>query len=177
MLQSALQWLRSGKVHKLLLIALFAGTVTACTQSHSAPTALEVHYSPEEKLDAIDVELVNSARSSIDLAAYVLTDSVVIDALKAAEARGVAVRIVLDPHEHVDANRLGALLSGTRTKHGGALMHLKGYEVDGTVLRSGSANFSLSGETQQDNDLIVIHDQSYARNFDMVFERIWDKAE
>jgi hypothetical protein len=35
-------------------------------------------------------------------------------------------------------------------------MHLKGYEIDGRLLRTGAANFSASGLKRQDNDLIVI---------------------
>ena len=62
-------------------------------------------------------------------------------------------------------------------KRGGAFMHLKGYEIDGMELRTGSANFSLSGETQQDNDLIVVRDAALANKFDAAFERIWDEAE
>ena len=45
-----------------------------------------------------------------------------------------------------------------RIKRGGPLMHLKAYEIDGALLRTGSANFSASGENAQDNDLIVIRD-------------------
>jgi phosphatidylserine/phosphatidylglycerophosphate/cardiolipin synthase-like enzyme len=40
-------------------------------------------------------------------------------------------------------------------KRGGPFMHLKAYEIDGEELRTGSANFSTSGENAQDNDLIV----------------------
>ena len=35
-------------------------------------------------------------------------------------------------------------------------MHLKGYCVDHRLLRTGSANFSRSGETRQDNDLVAL---------------------
>jgi hypothetical protein len=34
-------------------------------------------------------------------------------------------------------------------------MHLKGYEIDGRLRRTGAANFSASGLKRQDNDLIV----------------------
>src|SRR5271169_3636068 len=71
----------------------------------AAPSALhahEIHFSPEERLDAIDAELIAGAKRSIDFASYALTDPVVIDALDAAERRGVAVRIVLDPRERHD---------------------------------------------------------------------------
>jgi len=59
--------------------------------------AQEVHFSPEERLDAIDAALIGGARRSIDFASYALTDPIVIDALNAAQGCGVAIRIVLDP--------------------------------------------------------------------------------
>jgi hypothetical protein len=81
--------------------------------------AQEVHYSPEERLDAIDAALIATAKSSIDLASYALTDSIVIDALDAAERRGVAIRIVLDPREGHDFVKLGDLSDNVRIKRGG----------------------------------------------------------
>jgi phosphatidylserine/phosphatidylglycerophosphate/cardiolipin synthase-like enzyme len=41
-------------------------------------------------------------------------------------------------------------------------MHLKADSIDGEVLRTGSANFSTSGERAQDNDLIVIRNTGAA---------------
>jgi hypothetical protein len=35
-------------------------------------------------------------------------------------------------------------------------MHLKSYQMDGRLLRTGVANFSASGLKRQDNDLIAI---------------------
>jgi phosphatidylserine/phosphatidylglycerophosphate/cardiolipin synthase-like enzyme len=113
----------------------------------AAPSALhahEIHFSPEERLDAIDAELIAGAKRSIDFASYALTDPVVI--LDAAQRRGVAVRIVLDPRERHDFAKLGDLSDTVRIKRGGAYMHLKAYAIDGEVLRTGSANFSTSGE-------------------------------
>lgn len=138
---------------------------------------VEVHYSPEERLDAIDVQLLSTARSSIDLAAYTLTNREIVAALRAANERGVAIRIVVDPREPVDKAGLADLPFEIRTKHGGPLMHLKGYVIDGETLRTGSANFSYSGERQQDNDLVIIHDKESALKFDARFEKIWDAAE
>ena len=56
-------------------------------------------------------------------------------------------------------------------------MHLKSYQVDGRVLRSGSANFSVSGEVYQDNDLIVIDSPQAAARFRETFERLWARAD
>ena len=49
-----------------------------------------VHYAPAENLEHIDVGLIDRAKKSIDMAAYVLTDWAVIQALTKAADRGVA---------------------------------------------------------------------------------------
>jgi phosphatidylserine/phosphatidylglycerophosphate/cardiolipin synthase-like enzyme len=168
----------------VLALALASGAFDIIPNENSISLAygsedarIEIHYSPAERLDAIDAGLISSAKASIDLAAYTLTDWAVIDALKAAEARSVAIRIVVDPRERIDADRLASLVAQVRTKRGEPLMHLKGYAIDVAILRTGSANFSFSGETAQHNDLVVIRDASAAARFDTTFERIWDASE
>jgi phosphatidylserine/phosphatidylglycerophosphate/cardiolipin synthase-like enzyme len=51
----------------------------------------EIHCSPG------DVALIRDAAKQVDMAAYVLTDSAVIEALREASVRGVKVRIWRDP--------------------------------------------------------------------------------
>ena len=106
-----------------------------------------------------------------------MTDRTVIDALNDADHRGVAIRIVLDPRERHDFVALGDLSDNVRLKRGCPSMHLKAYAIDGVLLRTGSANFSTSGENAQDNDLIVIRDAEAAARFDAHFERMWDAAQ
>jgi phosphatidylserine/phosphatidylglycerophosphate/cardiolipin synthase-like enzyme len=57
----------------------------------------------------------------------------------------------------------------TKRDHG-APMHLKSYEIDGRLLRTGAANFSASGLKRQDNDLIVIESADAAAAFKHNFE-------
>ncbi len=118
----------------------------------SAVVAQEVHFSPEERLDALDASLIAGATRSIDLAPYSLTDSIVVDSLLSADKRGV------------------------RIKRSGAFMHLKAYAIDGELVRTGSANFSSSGEREQDNDLVVIRDAKAAAQFEAHFQRMWNAA-
>jgi phosphatidylserine/phosphatidylglycerophosphate/cardiolipin synthase-like enzyme len=55
---------------------------------------------------------------------------------------------------------------------------LKSYEIDGATLRTGSANFSTSGENAQDNDLIVIRDGGGSADaFEAHFTRMWEAAQ
>ena len=100
-----------------------------------------------------------------------------IDSLVDADHRGVLIRIVLDPRERHDFVKLGDLSDNVRIKRGGPYMHLKAYSIDGEVLRTGSANFSTSGEQSQDNDLIIIRNEGSAAKFDAHFEHMWDSAQ
>jgi phosphatidylserine/phosphatidylglycerophosphate/cardiolipin synthase-like enzyme len=55
-------------------------------------------------------------------------------------------------------------------------MHLKGYCVDHRLLRTGSANFSRSGETRQDNDFAALRGAFVSAGFDAKFDRAWGKG-
>ena len=90
-----------------------------------------------------------------------------IDALNAADRRGVTIRIVLDPRERHDFVALGDLADNVRLKRGGPFMHLKASAIDGVLLRTGSANY----------DLIVIRDASAAAKFVAHFESMWDSVQ
>jgi hypothetical protein len=137
---------------------------------------VEVHYAPSENLERVDVGLLRSAHTKIDMAAYSLTDWPVIDALIDVHRRGVAVRIVLDPSQQHAFDRLREITGSIRMKSPGPYMHLKSYAIDGLILRSGSANLSASGLKHQDNDLLVVRDPSAANAFEARFEQIWRGA-
>ncbi|WP_051335485.1 phospholipase D-like domain-containing protein [Methylocapsa acidiphila] len=162
-------------------LALGIGLLLASLAGGLADPAPIIHYAPAENLERIDVALINQAQSSIDLAAYVLTDWPVMEALARAADRGVRVRI------YMDGGRIGErdptvpfadLMADPgveiRYKRPGApLMHLKSYQIDGRLVRSGAANFSASGLKRQDNDLIVIESRAAAAAFERRFETIY----
>jgi phosphatidylserine/phosphatidylglycerophosphate/cardiolipin synthase-like enzyme len=75
--------------------------ITACLLLASlAPCCADpvpiIHYAPGANLEHVDVALIDRAEHEIDMAAYVLTDWPVIQALTRAADRGVAIRIYLD---------------------------------------------------------------------------------
>jgi phosphatidylserine/phosphatidylglycerophosphate/cardiolipin synthase-like enzyme len=72
--------------------------------------------------------------------------------------------------------KLGSRVQGLEIRSsapGGELTHLKGHCIDHRLLRTGSANFSLSGETRQDNDLVALRGASICAGFGAKFERAW----
>ena len=97
---------------------LFASGFAALAIAGAA--AQEIHYSPDERLDALDAGLLSTARQSIDLAAFTLTDATVLGALLDAEKRGVAIRIIVDARERQDIERLGEQSANVRVRQFGA---------------------------------------------------------
>ena len=55
-------------------------------------------------------------------------------------------------------------------------MHLKAWS-DGWILREGSANWSPSGEKEQDNTLTFLSDSASVNNFEAAFEAMWDRPD
>lgn len=182
---------RSG-VRRLLFVLTFGLLITVPDPRATGPLsrepmlgAMRVFYAPEQDLSRIDVDLIDSARREIDLAAYVLTDRIFIEALTRAAQRGVRIRLYLHPEQPgltssaaPPFRRLLATPGLTvRFKSEGELMHLKAYQVDRRRLRSGSTNFSFSGLRRQDNDLIVIDSAEAVARFVAFFDKVWARPD
>jgi phosphatidylserine/phosphatidylglycerophosphate/cardiolipin synthase-like enzyme len=167
----------------LAAVALVASGFAAAKPFARAGDELrvETHYAPAENLEQIDVALIARATRTLDIAAYVLTDVPVIDALVDAGRRGVAVRVFRDGNERQATGPVAAALDRLaaapnveqRFKGSDVYMHLKSYCVDGRLLRSGAANFSASGLKRQENDLIVIDGAAACARFATTFEVMW----
>ena len=180
--------------------------VQSSAEGFSEP-GLEIHYAPNENLEALDNRLIRSAHRSVDICAFAFTDHELAEALIAVAARGIKVRLYLDQGQtHGELareergsrkSRVGGTesdeavevdtgvmqrLSATpnieiRIKHSRTLMHLKSYSIDGITLRSGSANFSPTGEKRQDNDLLLTRDRGSVERFKLNFEQIWARTD
>jgi phosphatidylserine/phosphatidylglycerophosphate/cardiolipin synthase-like enzyme len=128
--------------------------VTIGALSHADPSP-SVHYAPAENLEHIDVGLIDSAKKEIDFAAYVLTDGPIMQALTRTANRGAKGRIYPDASRLAEREPTREFENLARTcgveirlkRENSALMHLKSYEIDGRVLRTGLANFSASSLT------------------------------
>jgi phosphatidylserine/phosphatidylglycerophosphate/cardiolipin synthase-like enzyme len=145
---------------------------------------VRLFYGPGDDFESVDARLIARARETIDMAAYVLTDRAVASALGRAAMRGVRVRVYIDGEEtgrggggaleQIAATQNVELRRKGRSRD---LMHLKSFAVDGRLLRTGSANFSVSGVEFQDNDLIVIESPAAVEKFEKAFERLWARSD
>jgi phosphatidylserine/phosphatidylglycerophosphate/cardiolipin synthase-like enzyme len=179
------QWDPRARGHFLGLNLLPALAACVAGAGFAAATSVEIHYAPQEDLERIDVDVIDNAERWIDMAAYVLSDPFVIEALRDAADRGVTIRIYLDKSQYSqhgprNGGPIGELLAlpnvFARVKGRGVLMHLKAYAVDGARLRTGSGNFSHSGLEFQDNDLILVDDPAVIAKFEINFDAIWSRG-
>lgn len=94
------------------------------------------------------IQAIQSARHSIHVEAFDLSDREVVNALREALMRGVAVKILLDPTEYFSRKPARTLLDAGAVvryyrPYAGELMHAKILDVDeGRIFLIGSANFS-----------------------------------
>jgi hypothetical protein len=63
-----------------------------------------------------------------------------------------------------------------RVKASTVLMHVKSWS-DGCIVRDGSANWSPSGEKQQDNTLTLTSDSTAVQNFETEFSTMWNRTD
>ncbi len=144
-----------------------------------------IHYAPAEDLERIDAQLIEqTAGNHLDIAMYAFTDARIARAVVDAANRGVKVEIYRDDEQFAQEQRRepyvlemfrGNPNISIRVKNSRVLMHIKGWS-DGTLLREGSANWSRSGELEQDNTLLLTRDPQSVQGFENNFQHIWERT-
>jgi phosphatidylserine/phosphatidylglycerophosphate/cardiolipin synthase-like enzyme len=97
-----------------------AVVLALCSQGRSDP-APKIHYASGENLEHVDVALIDGAQHEIDMAAYVLTDWPILQALTRAVDRGVAIRIYLDGTQLADREPAKVFFDLAETPEAGGL--------------------------------------------------------
>jgi phosphatidylserine/phosphatidylglycerophosphate/cardiolipin synthase-like enzyme len=114
---------------------------------------------------------------------YSFTDHELAKELIQLAKSGVRVRVYRDWREYEQEKERGSstaelLVAGgvqVRVKSSQDLMHFKSYVIDGTLLRTGSANWSLTGLKRQDNDVYYERDSETAKLFEARFSQMWER--
>ncbi len=183
----------------IALLILFAIILTACTTEAvtllpPVPTSteivetstggMEVFFSAPDDAEAGSyrggpddalAEAIRNAELSVDAAIYHLNLWSIRDALLAAHAAGVTVRVVaesdnLDEIEIQELQDAGIEVLGDRRE---SLMHNKFVVIDGLGVWTGSMNFTINGAYHNDNNLIHIRSSKLAENFTTEFDEMF----
>src|SRR5215207_6898878 len=126
-------------------------------------------------VDGPIVEAIDTARLSVDVAAYSLSLNSVRYALIRAHERGATVRVVMessnmdrsDPQRMIEA---GIPIIGDNRD---GLMHDKFIVIDKSEVWMGSMNFTDGGTYDDNNNLMRIHSTKMAENYLKEFEEMF----
>lgn len=122
---------------------------------------------------------IAGAKSAVLVLAYLITNYRVADALIAAHDRGVDVRVIIDRHElkdpryNQDRRQIRSLQKAgipvlMRIARG--LMHDKVMIIDDRTVLTGSYNYTWRAESENAENLVVIHSPVIANQY----ERYWN---
>jgi phosphatidylserine/phosphatidylglycerophosphate/cardiolipin synthase-like enzyme len=157
-----------------------------------APTALaeeggevDVAFSPrpDGSAERLVIKAIDTARHSIEVAAYEFTSKPIADALIEAARRGVKVYLVADAKENDPgrgASRVTYAATGgvsARVDDVYAIMHNKFLVVDEETVETGSFNYThAAGASNAENVVVLWRRPDIAALYVRRFRELWDES-
>lgn len=143
----------------------------------TAATPGLAHFSPGDAcLQAINQQL-RSARHSIDICVFTISDDRIASEILAAHQRKLAVRVITDNEKELDPGsdiaRFRAEGIAVRVDRSSAHMHHKFALFDGQVLINGSYNWTRSAAQWNEENLIVHREPALVQQFYALFGALW----
>ena len=144
----------------------------------SMPTA-EAFFSPRDDCTRRIRGLLAGARRTVDICVFTITDDRLSSAILDAHRRGVKVRIITDDDKATDrgsdANRLTEAGIGLRTDRSSYHMHHKFALFDGSLLMTGSYNWTRSAADSNEENFIITGESRLIGPFSAIFGRLWQQ--
>jgi cardiolipin synthase A/B len=133
---------------------------------------------PAPSIRPLVMRLIDEATRTLDLELFVLTDTGVVHAIERARARGVGVRVLLDPGQRPSDGAAAALTTaGVSVRHyrsSGEKLHAKVGIADGRTVVFGSANWTTSGfQHNHEIDVEILDVPTVAAQLTAMMESDW----
>ena len=131
--------------------------------SQAAP-GVQIGFSPEGSARVLVLATIGSARYHIHMLAYAFQAPDIVQALVAAQKRGVEVQVVIDKRRNQGKASRAAMEAAIRggvklrTNDRFHIHHDKTIIVDDDTVETGSFNFAPSAETLNSENVIVLRD-------------------
>lgn len=143
-------------------------------------TTLEAYFSPQDNIITDKVlNYVNGAKKYIYMPVFVITHKPLEAALLKAKARGVDVKLIVDAtNVHAEKSSVEALRAQgvpVKVENYAGKMHSKSIIIDDEYILAGSMNFSRSGESRNDENMLIIHNPRLAVFYRDFFKYLWAK--
>ena len=147
--------------------------------SFNALTETEVYFSLYDDPELIIIKNIDSAKEFINIAMYTFTDREIAQAIIRARDRGVDIKIYLD-RSQVNAKYsksryfVNNAIEGIRISSNNYIMHNKFAVIDNKIVITGSYNWTASAGERNDENLLVIDDESIIEKYQNLFINLWD---
>lgn len=139
----------------------------------------EAFFSPHDGCVSRINRLFATARKSVDVCVFTITDDRIKDAILAAHRRKVAIRIISDNDKSNDLGsdidqlaRLGVPVRVDRTDYH---MHHKYAIYDRKLLLTGSYNWTRSAANYNEENFIITGDGTLLNSFRSAFDKLWNE--
>lgn len=139
-------------------------------------TSIECYFAPEDHVQREIVAEVRAAAHTIDFMAFSFTSKEIAEAMAARMKAGVRVRGLFEARNTSDdfcrddyLRDRGAEIHLDKNPYS---MHHKVVLVDGATVITGSYNFSKNADTQNDENVLIIHDPQLVAVYTAEFERL-----
>jgi phosphatidylserine/phosphatidylglycerophosphate/cardiolipin synthase-like enzyme len=154
-------------------------TTTSSTTTISFPSgSIEILFSPRGGCTDEIIRQIDNAVSYIDVAMYSFTSDPIAQALVNARGRGVEIRVLMDKQQastgyskHTFLANNGILVS--LDTHSG-YMHNKVAIMDQAVVITGSFNWSVNAEENNQENMLVIMDPGVVQIYQDRFDYLWE---
>ena len=139
-------------------------------------------YSPDGGADAKLAAAIGQAQSSIDMAIFSFYSPLVADAVQAAAARGVTVRVVADKSQAKRSPQIAQLAGAgvplrlSAGRGGRGVLHHKFTVIDGALVELGSFNYSENAEKNNFENQFYTADGDDVAGYEAEFEAVWAQA-
>lgn len=151
------------------ILALGVGAWSfAQSSSMPRPTAMQddiaVFFSPDGGIADAIAASIDGARREVKMQAFILSNNEISNALVRAARRGVSVQVIFD-HEFTQEDYSDHVQVGKRgvdvyVAPEGRTMHNKVILIDGQLLITGSANFTVSADRENFENMLFIKGRS-----------------
>jgi phosphatidylserine/phosphatidylglycerophosphate/cardiolipin synthase-like enzyme len=141
---------------------------------------IENYFGSEKEISPIIASAVASAQEEILFMAFSFTDEQIGEAMLGRADDGVALRGVFETvgadSEFSYFPKMSAAKAQVRLDGNPRVMHHKVIIIDRQTVIFGSFNFSDSANNRNDENVLIVHDPTFAGYFVEEFETIWQEA-
>ncbi|WP_244187371.1 phospholipase D-like domain-containing protein [Thermus tenuipuniceus] len=125
------------------------------------------------------LDRLRAARKEILVAAFVLTDREVVEALVQAKRRGVGVQVLLETRNLEDSREGDLLRAGMAVRKDGNpyTLHHKVMVIDSTFVITGSYNFTARAWQVNNENLLILQSPALAERYQEEILRLWREGQ